>query len=58
VAAEIYSNDLRTKAVASMTHSEMRPMAQPDEEPAAQSLARTLRRTGLVFRGVQLVAAP
>jgi hypothetical protein len=57
-AAEIYSNDLRTKAVASMTHSEFRPVPQPAEEPAAQSLARTLQRTGLVFRGVQLVAAP
>jgi hypothetical protein len=58
VAAEIYSNDLRTKAVASMTHSELRRVPQPDDEPAAQSLSGTLQRTGLVFRGVQLVAAP
>ncbi len=58
VSVEIYFNDLRTKMVASTTHSEFRPVAQPDEEAAAQSLARTLQRTGLVLRGVELVAAP
>ncbi len=58
VGAEVYANDLRRKAVASMTHWERRPVPPPDEESAARSFARTLQRTGLVFRGVDLVAAP
>jgi hypothetical protein len=58
VRAEIYANDLRTRWAVSATHWETRPVPPPDEEPAAQSLARTLQRTGLAFRGVQLVAAP
>jgi hypothetical protein len=58
VRAEVYDNDLRGKGVVSTTHWERRPVPQPDEEPAAESLARTLQRTGLAFRGVELVAAP
>ena len=58
VAAELYSADLRVKAVTTQTSWEIRPVPQPDEETAAQSLARTLQRTGLAFRGVELVAAP
>lgn len=58
VAAEVYANDLRRKAVASMTHWDFRPVPPPDEEPAEHSLMRMLQRTGLVFRGVNLVAAP
>lgn len=36
----------------------VRSVPRPDGEPAAQSLARTLQRTGLAFRGVELVVAP
>ena len=31
---------------------------QPDQRPAAESLAQTLQRTGLELRGAELVAAP
>src|SRR5262249_47350169 len=41
VRAEVYANDLRIKGVASATHWDNRIVPQPDEEPAAQSLART-----------------
>jgi hypothetical protein len=59
VRAELYSTDLRFKSVAGETTWEfLRPVPQPDETPAAESLARTLRRTGLEFRGVDVVAAP
>ena len=58
VRAEIYDNDLRGKGVTSATYWERRSVPHPDEEPADQSLARTLQRTGLAFRGVELVAAP
>jgi WD40 repeat protein len=50
--------DLGAQVVMTQTHWERRPLPQPDEEPAARSLARTLQRTGLAFRGVELVAAP
>jgi hypothetical protein len=33
-------------------------MPSPDQTPAAERLARTLERTGLAFRGVELIAAP
>jgi hypothetical protein len=56
--AELYSPDLRLKSVAAEKTWDTRPVPQPDETPAAESLARTLRRTGLEFRGVELVAAP
>jgi serine/threonine protein kinase/WD40 repeat protein len=58
VLAELYSPDLRIKAVSALTTWELRPVPPPDERPAAESLAATLRRTGLEFRGVDLVAAP
>jgi WD40 repeat protein len=58
VVAELYSPDLRVKAVSALTTWEIRPVPSPDETPAAESLARTLRKTGLEFRGVELVAAP
>jgi serine/threonine protein kinase/WD40 repeat protein len=58
VLAELYSPDLRVKAVTTMTTWEIRPVPPPDETPPAESLARTLRKTGLEFRGVDLVAAP
>ncbi|MGO9829207.1 MAG: hypothetical protein ACLPJH_03635 [Myxococcaceae bacterium] len=58
VLAELYSPDLRVKSVAAETTWDVRPVPQPDETPAAQSLARTLERTGLAFRGVEVVAAP
>jgi serine/threonine protein kinase len=58
VVAELYSPDLRVKAVSALTTWEIRPVPPPDNTPAAESLARTLQRTGLAFRGVELVAAP
>jgi tRNA A-37 threonylcarbamoyl transferase component Bud32/WD40 repeat protein len=58
VRVEQYYPDLRMKGVAGDTTWDLRPVPQPDETPAAESLARTLERTGLEFRGVKLVAAP
>ncbi|HET6984517.1 MAG TPA: serine/threonine-protein kinase, partial [Myxococcaceae bacterium] len=58
VRVEQYFPDLRMKGVAGDTTWDLRPLPQPDETPPAESLARTLRRTGLEFRGVELVAAP
>jgi len=58
VRAELYTPDLRVKSVVAQTTWDIRPVPQPDETPAAESLARTLQRTGLEFRGVDLVAAP
>jgi WD40 repeat protein len=58
VRVEQYFPDLRMKGVAGDTTWDVRPLPQPDETPAAESLARTLHRTGLEFRGVELVAAP
>jgi len=58
VAGEFYANDLRLKAVGNLLYWDTRAVPQPDETPAAESLTRTLQRTGLEFRGVELVAAP
>jgi hypothetical protein len=58
VLAELYSPDLRVKAVSTLTTWEIRSVPAPDETGAAESLGRTLRRTGLELRGVDLVAAP
>jgi WD40 repeat protein len=58
VRAELYTPDLRLKSVAAATTWDTRPVPQPDEGPAAESLARILKRTGLTFRGVEVVAAP
>src|SRR5262249_37803140 len=58
VRAELYAPDLRWKSVVTETAWDTRPVPQPDGTPAAESLARTLQRTGLEFRGVDLVAAP
>ena len=58
IRAEIYANDLQTKWAVSATYWETRPLPPPDQEPAEQSLARTLQQTSLVFHGVELVAAP
>jgi WD40 repeat protein len=58
VLAELYTPDLLLKSVAAPTTWDTRPVPQPDETPAAESLARTLQRTGLEFRGVDVVAAP
>jgi serine/threonine protein kinase/WD40 repeat protein len=58
VRVEQYYPDLRMKGVAAETTWDLRPLPQPDETPAAESLARTLRRTGLELRGVDLVPAP
>jgi hypothetical protein len=58
IRAELYSPDLRVKSVVAQTTWDIRPVPQPEETPAAESLARTLQRTGLEFRGVDVVAAP
>jgi tRNA A-37 threonylcarbamoyl transferase component Bud32/WD40 repeat protein len=58
VRAELYTPDLRLKSVAAATTWDTRPVPQPEETPAAESLARTLQRTGLELRGVELVASP
>jgi len=58
IRAEFYSPDLKVKSVAAQTTWNTRSVPQPDETPAAESLARFLQRTGLAFRGVELVAAP
>jgi serine/threonine protein kinase/WD40 repeat protein len=58
VRAELYTPDLRLKSVAAATTWDTRPVPQPDEAPAAESLALILHRTGLTFRGVEVVAAP
>jgi hypothetical protein len=58
VLAELYSADLRLKAVTEAETWDIFPVPQPDGAPADQALARTLQRTGLEFRGVELVAAP
>jgi hypothetical protein len=58
VQLEQYYPNLRMKGVAAERTWDLRPLPQPDETPAAESLARTLRRTGLELRGVDLVPAP
>jgi len=58
VASELYTPDLRVKAVAAEKTWEIRSVPPPDEVPAGDSLERTLARTGLAFRGVELIAAP
>src|SRR5262249_42990695 len=58
VRAERYYPGLRMKGVVAETTWDFRSLPQPDETPAAESLGRTLQRTGLEFRGVDLVAAP
>ena len=58
VAAELYTPDLRVKAVAAEQTWEIRSVPPPDQAPADESLDRALTRTGLVFRGIELVAAP
>jgi serine/threonine protein kinase len=58
IRAEFHSPDLKVKSVATQTTWDTRSVPQPDETPAAESLARILQRTGLEFRGVEVVAAP
>jgi WD40 repeat protein len=58
VRVEQYYPDVRTKGVAAETTWAMRQVPQADETPPAQSLARTLQRTGLELRGIELVPAP
>jgi WD40 repeat protein/tRNA A-37 threonylcarbamoyl transferase component Bud32 len=58
VRAEAYSADLTWKGVSADTTFDYVPLPKPDEAPPEQSLARILKRTGLEFRGVELVASP
>jgi len=57
VRAEVYGSDLRLKAVAAEKTWDQVWLPQPDQTAADQALARTLQKTGLEFRGVELVAA-
>jgi hypothetical protein len=50
--------DLRVKLVMTLTHWERHALPQPAAEAPAVSLTRTLERTGLALRGVEIVAAP
>jgi len=58
VASWQYSSDLRIKAVVAQKTWAYRAVPPPDPTSADESVARTLERTGLVLRGVELVAAP
>ena len=50
--------DLRAKLVLSPSNWNMRPVPPPVTAPPAESLARTLQKTGLALDGVELVAVP
>ena len=50
--------DLRAMVVASSTNWDLRPLPQPVSGSPAESLATTLRQTGLVLAKVEIVAAP
>jgi tRNA A-37 threonylcarbamoyl transferase component Bud32 len=56
--ASVIRPDLRVKLIASESSWDFRPLPQPASDSPAQSLARTLRRTGLALEGVEIVAAP
>src|SRR5262249_42150350 len=58
VDAEQYSSDLHIKAVVAGKTWAYRLVPPPDSTRADESLARTLQRTGLILRGVELIAAP
>jgi len=58
VRAEAYGADLQSKGVAADKTRDAVPLPRPHETPADLSLARTLQKTGLQLRGVELVAAP
>jgi hypothetical protein len=58
VLAELYAPDLRSKGVAAERTWGTVPLSQPRDAPADQALAGVLKKTGLGFRGVELVAAP
>jgi len=50
--------DLRAKVVVGPSSWDLRPMPQPVTDPPAESLSRSLRKSGLALEGVELVAAP
>ena len=52
------SPDLRTKLVFNTTSWNLRPLPRPAVDTPAESLQRTLRKTGLALTGVEVVAAP
>ena len=58
VLAELYAPDMRTKGLAAEKTWDTVAIPQPDETPPRQALDRVLKRTGLQFRGVELVASP
>jgi WD40 repeat protein len=50
------SPDLRTKLVATESNWELRPLPQPASDSPSETLAMTLRKTGLALEGVEIVA--
>ena len=56
--ASVIRPDLRVKLIASESSWDFRPLPHPASDSPAESLARTLRRTGLALEGVEIVAAP
>jgi serine/threonine protein kinase len=57
ILAELYAPDLRTKGVVAEKTWDTVPLPQPQDGPADRTLARILEKTGMEFRGVELVAA-
>ena len=54
----LVSPDLRAQLRVSETGWELRPLPQPASDSPAESLEKTLRKTGLALQGVEVVAAP
>jgi hypothetical protein len=57
-AASVLRPDLRAKLVASESNWDLRPVPAPVSDSPAEGLQRTLRKTGLAFEGVEVVAGP
>jgi len=56
--ASLVRPDFRVRLIASESNWDFRPLPEPVGDSAAESLASTLRRTGLALEGVEIVAAP
>ena len=56
--ASMLRPDLRAKVVVGPSSWDLRPVPQPVSDPPEESLAKTLRKSGLALEGVELVAVP
>ncbi|HET9158308.1 MAG TPA: WD40 repeat domain-containing serine/threonine protein kinase, partial [Myxococcaceae bacterium] len=56
--ASLVRPDLRASLMIGENSWELRPLPQPATDSPAETLARTLRKTGLALEGVEVVAAP